>query len=143
MKILIIIIAVFWVGLKAYKGMQKSFVNPEEAVDEPQQAETPRPAFESLFSDEEPVAVETSTFEEEEQAAGYYTYESTATFQAQESERPVWNAPEQPERQTKPAHRAAMVADEPEETSAQPFDLRKAIIYQTILHNKYTLEPSL
>jgi len=117
---LIIMLAVLWVGYKAYKGVRKTFADPEETVGTPtfshdETAEEPENPF--VYEYEE----EPSTFEEEEKAAGYYTYETTEAPAAQ---------PETP-------RVAAMVAEVPEVESEQPFDLRQAVIYQTILHNKY------
>ena len=117
---LIIMITVLWVGFKAYKGVRKTFADPEATVG--------TPTFSHDETDEEPESPfvydyeeEPSTFVEEEKAAGYYTYETT----------------EEPAAQPETPRVAAMVAEVPEEEYGQPFDLRQAVIYQTILNNKY------
>ena len=84
---------------------------------------------------------EAGTFEEEEKAAGYYTYESTSTYEPYEAANPAKS--DEPRRQAQAPRMAAMVADEPDEDAGQAFDLRQAIIYQTILHNKYNTALSL
>ena len=149
---IIIMIAVLWAGLKAYKGVRKTFAEPEATATEPQQTGSPRPAYESLFGDtEDDEAAENpyafgdddapATFEEEEEAAGYYTYESTHVEEASEPARP--GKAEEPARKASAPRMAAMVAPESDEEATQPFDLRQAVIFQTILHNKYNPELSL
>lgn len=149
---LIITVAILWVGLKAYKGVRKTFADPEGTTVEPQQTDSPRPAFETLFDDDEADGMQQSpygyeaydeagTFEEEEKAAGYYTYESTSAEEPYEAANPAKS--EEPRRQAQAPRMAAMVADEPDEDAGQAFDLRQAIIYQTILHNKYNTALSL
>jgi len=149
---LLITIAILWIGLKAYKGVRKNFAEPEATANEPQQTGSPRPAYESLFGDteddveaENPYAFgdddEPATFEEEEEAAGYYTYESTHVEEASEPARP--EKAEKPVRQGSAPRMAAMVAPESDEEATQPFDLRQAVIFQTILNNKYNPELSL
>lgn len=83
----------------------------------------PAPAVESLFEEEQDEPLPQS-FEDEEREAGYFSYE---TINAMKESRPFEEVftPSVPE--TEP-HEAPLFGD---------FDLRQAIIYQTILHNEY------
>ena len=85
--------------------------------------EGPIPEMEPPFNEDEENPFPTS-FEEEERAAGYYSYE-TIDQPEQESLREEYEED----------------FDEEDEMIEQPigrgFDLRQAIIYQTILHNDF------
>lgn len=127
---LIILITIAYIGWKAYKGVRKNFtVDTDDTVNEPQ-ADTPRPAFESLFDEEETNNTPYS-FEEEEKAAGYYTYESTEEINPSTAQ----------DLQPSPVSMVSEVEETQPEMPA--FDLRQAVIYQTILNNKYNPEVSL
>lgn len=149
---IIITAVILWVGLKAYKSVRKNFADPEEPSVAPHQTDYPRPAYESLFGDEKSDGMEGNpydyevddvrpTFADEEKTAGYYTYESTTT---EESMAPVYSeTPAEPSRQTKAPQMEETVDSESCEACGQPFDLRQAVIYFSILHNQYNKEMSL
>lgn len=92
---------------------------------------TVRNAFESLF--DEPKAQEgngtSSTFASEAASAGYYSYETSSSATDRRAAAHVATSAQS----VRPVRPATARAEE--EVTA--FDLRQAIIYQTILDNKY------
>ncbi len=83
----------------------------------------PAPAVESLFEEEQDEPLPQS-FEDEEREAGYFSYE---TIDAVEENRPFEEVSVTP-----------VIEDERYDSPLfGDFDLRQAIIYQTILHNEY------
>ena len=116
-----------WFGLSVRKAYRKQVSELESGT--ASTAGTVKNAFESLF-DEATKVEETgrsSSFANEAASAGYYSYESTAS-----------NAKSSAAANATPHARVAMpVAERNVEADATGFDLRQAIIYQTILTNKY------
>ena len=83
----------------------------------------PAPAVESLFDEEQDEPFPQS-FEDEEREAGYFSYE---TIDAVEENRPFEEVSVAP-----------VIEDERYDSPLfGGFDLRQAVIYQTILHNEY------
>ena len=126
----LITIIVLWVGLKAYrKGMRTTAAHPEDSAEGPQQPTSyPRPSYESLFEEDEE--------EQEEQPMEVPSYFSYETLEEEDKEQ----HPAAAAREAQPQRPVVVAEEEPAETPA--FDLRQAVIYQTILHNKYNPEMS-
>ncbi len=124
----IIFLAVaLWFGLSIRKAYRKQMSELESET--ASSAGTVKNAFESLFNEstEGEEAARSSSFANEAASAGYYSYESTASnSRARAAARPAQTA--------KPA---MPVAERSVEADATAFDLRQAVIYQTILDNKY------
>ena len=125
---LIFLAVALWFGVKVRKAYQKQMSELESgaASDEG----TVKSTFESLFN-ESPDKTEsepaTSSFASEAANAGYYSYEAPASTGRRATEAPKWTA-----------HKAKVAVD-PVQIEQEPvaFDLRQAVIYQTILTNKY------
>ena len=126
---LIFLVVALWFGVKMRNAYRKQMSELES--DTASDKGTVRSTFESLF--DEPQTQEgreaSSTFASEAASAGYYSYETSSSAtdrraaahaaMSAQSVRPVRPAPFQAEAEV-PA-----------------FDLRQAVIYQTILDNKY------
>ena len=124
----IIFLAVaLWFGLSIRKAYRKQMSELESET--ASSAGTVKNAFESLFNEpsEGEEAARSSSFANEAASAGYYSYESTASnSRGRAAARPAQTT------------RVAMpVAERSVEADATAFDLRQAVIYQTILDNKY------
>lgn len=98
---------------------------------------TVKSMFESLFDDEpsqqhEETEKASPSFASEAASAGYYSYETSSNAKSFRSTRANVNS-------TRPSQMAQPVkpAEVQVEADATAFDLRQAIIYQTILDNKY------
>ena len=137
---LIVLAVILWVGYKAYKSISKTLADSEGGSEAPSQG-TVRSAFESLFEEESNHSFSSTvkpgaSFSDEERASGYFTYEdvtqSSATQQSQPQ--PRTRSAKQAAKTTKQAPASAAMADNGERSS---FDLRQAVIYQTILNNQY------
>jgi len=117
---------ILWIGLRSYKSVRKQLSDLEDSANG--KGASPKPAFESLFDESEPSEM---NFAEEEASAGYYSYESTPTpptsFESRAS--------------TSGKHQVGSVGyAESEEVRSNGFDLRQAIVYDTILRAKYAPE---
>lgn len=129
---ILIVVLILWIAVRSHAVQAKRKAEKENAASEPSQPSfhSARSAFESLF-DEEVKSTETHTsFDQEERSAGYYSYESF--------EEPDLN----PGRTTADTVSSpkAWTNDGGSDSSKPDFDLRQAIIYQTILSNKYLEE---
>ena len=123
MKFFLFIMAIIlWVGLRSYKTVRKQMSDPEDV---PQPRPSSRPAYEALF---ENLQGKEMSFAEEERKAGYFTYES-------ESVQPVKASPKPRTAETK-----TVVEATNEKVQDSVFDLRQAIVYNTILKAKYVPE---
>ena len=126
---LIFLAVALWFGVKMRNAYRKQMSELES--DTASDQGTVRSTFESLF--DEPKEQESngtsSTFASEAASAGYYSYEtsSSATNRRAAANAAMSAQPKRPVR-------AAIVQTEADATA---FDLRQAIIYQTILDNKY------
>ena len=133
---LLLLIALFILG-SGFLGKLKS--NRQE-IESEGEATPPRKtkatAFESLFEESDSQA-QPSSFEDEERAAGYFSYETinTAAAVGQPMGNVAMNVGE-----TR-ADNEALVSTE--QLASNDFDLRQAVIYHTILYNKYLPEPQL
>ena len=133
---LIFLVVALWFGLRIRKAYQKQM--SELGGDTPSDEGTVKNAFESLF-DDSPKAKPThasSPFSSEVGSAGYFSYESDAAntmSSTGRSSRPSYQAVP-----TMPVDSTSVVGNEP--GNAVDFDLRQAIIYDTILNNKYLSE---
>ena len=130
---LIFLVVALWFGLSIRKAYHKqlSELGSEAASD----AGTVKNAFESLF-DESGQAEEvnySTSFAKEAASAGYYSYEgATSTTDSRVAAKSAMSAQSpRPFRPTEPKTAVQAVPD------ATAFDLRQAVIYQTILTNKY------
>ena len=113
---LIIIALVLWVGLKSYKSVRQQMADPENS------AEVKEPASASV------------TFAEEECSAGYYSYETVEDINADQNSKvdDIFS-----QQNNVMSVDASEMKDSGNEIN---FDLRQAVIYQTILSNKYLSE---
>ncbi len=123
----LITILILWMGFKAYrKGVRRTAAHPEDSAEGTQQPTAyPRPSFESLFEEDDE--------EKDEEAPSYFSYETLEEEERQQQ-------PVAAVRETRPQEPVVAAVEEPVETPA--FDLRQAVIYQTILNNKYNPEMS-
>ena len=123
----LITILILWMGFKAYrKGVRRTAAHPEDSAEGTQQPIAyPRPSFESLFEEDDE--------EKDEEAPSYFSYETLEEEERQQQ-------PVAAVRETRPQEPVVAAVEEPVETPA--FDLRQAVIYQTILNNKYNPEMS-
>ena len=127
---LIFLAVALWFGLSIRKAYRKqmSELESETASSEG----TVKNAFESLFDDaREEVETEGSPmFANEAASAGYYSYEGTTSkAKSRKSVNSTMSAPT--------ARIVDMSVSEQRDTGSTVFDLRQAVIYQTILDNKY------
>ena len=127
---LLFLVVALWFGVKlrnAYRKQMSELENDTVASD----SGTLKSAFESLFDEpqQDMEEDESSTFASEAASAGYYSYETSSSAT---NHRAAANAAMSA--QPKSPVRAATVQTEADATA---FDLRQAIIYQTILDNKY------
>lgn len=126
---LLIVAVILWVALRSNAAKAKRKAAMEESASQPSQPSysSVRSAFESLFAEEDEAQSVNSTFAEEGKKAGYYSYETV------DEPEPMYAQAETA------ANRSACPnpAETEEKPSAADFDLRQAIIYQTILSNKY------
>lgn len=131
---LLIVTVVLWIALRTHAAKAKRNAETEDAAPRPSQPSygSVRSAFESLFDDEEREASAAPSFSQEEAQAGYYSYESM-----DEPEESPIHAKVDPTLNSTEAVKAVETLDGPK---ALDFDLRQAIIYQTILSNKYLNE---
>lgn len=136
---LTILILVLWFGLSARKAWRKALgdLESEPKGDAASQQGTVKSAFESLFDTNrekvDSARKVTSNFATEASEAGYFSYESSVD--ATTSDRPIFkSAPKARPMQSET--RATQSAGELL-TEASAFDLRQAVVYQTILTNKY------
>ena len=129
-----ILILVLWFGLTARKAYRKALSGlesePEGSTAAPKG--TVKSAFETLFDEvRKPQSGMrgSSTFASEAASAGYYSYETTGDVAkgraAANAARPA------------PTAQTMRPAEVRVEADATAFDLRQAVIYQTILTNKY------
>ena len=126
---LLIVAVILWVALRSNAAKAKRKAGMEESASQPSQPSysSVRSAFESLFAEEDEAQSVNSTFAEEGKKAGYYSYETV-----DESEPMYAHADTEANRSA-----TSNPAETEEKPSAADFDLRQAIIYQTILSNKY------
>lgn len=131
MKTFLLILAVIlWVAIRANAAKVKRESRIDDASEPSQPGYDPvRSAFESLF-DEDLEAESTRAYSaQEDTGADDYSYE---TMNEPEPE-PTFDKPE-----TEPIRNAySKVAKAADEAVVSDFDLRQAVIYQTILSNKY------
>lgn len=136
---LIIMTVVLILGVRTYKGVRK-FATDSEVLTSESVPQTARPAFESLF-DEEDGQKGMYTFEQEEQSAGYFTYETAEPVVVNKSSKKTRRKQMASEKAVESRGdeylRQVSVAEDSEYEN-QGFDLRQAVIYQTILNNKYS-----
>ena len=112
---LIIIALVLWVGLKSYKSVRQQMADLENSAD----AEEPKAS---------------TTFVEEERSAGYYSYKTVEEVN-------VENVPHTEDVSVRQDEAIQAGASDTKDTGNDiNFDLRQAVIYQTILNNKYLSE---
>lgn len=130
---LIITVAVLYVGIKLYKAGRNLSGDSEVKTSE-SQPQTAQPAFESLF-DEQDGDAGMPSFEEEERSAGYFTYEDIASEVAAEAT-PMKSKKHHKQKSAVERESTLQLEEEPVQETVD-FDLRQAIIYQTILNNKY------
>lgn len=131
---LLILTVILWIALRTHVAQAKRKAEMEKSAPEPSQPSrsSVRSAFESLFDEEEKEASDRSSFAQEEAKAGYYSYETVDEPEVE----PVY-AKVDPTLKRKSWTNVAETEEEPSEID---FDLRQAIIYQTILSNKYLNE---
>ena len=135
---LTILIIVLWFGLLARKAWRKALsdLESEPKGDTAPQQGTVKSAFDSLFDTARETVSNTwkgsSTFAKEASEAGYFSYESSTDSS---SERPVFKSAPKARPVQSEVRVSQPVADLLPE--APVFDLRQAVIYQTILSNKY------
>ena len=126
---LLIVAVILWVALRSNAAKAKRKAAMEESASQPSQPSysSVRSAFESLFAEEDEAQSVNSTFAEAGKKAGYYSYETV------DEPEPMYAHADTA------ANRSATSnpAETEEKPSAADFDLRQAIIYQTILSNKY------
>ena len=130
---LIFLAVALWFGLSIRKAYRKQMSELESET--ASTAGTVKNAFESLFDelDKSEETSQSSTFANEAASAGYYSYETTTSgSQGRPAANPTMSA--QSARTVRPAVQPAVVQTEADATA---FDLRQAVIYQTILTNKY------
>ncbi|MBQ6069016.1 MAG: hypothetical protein IJK84_05890 [Bacteroidales bacterium] len=130
---LIFLAVALWFGLSVRKAFRKqvSELESETASSEG----TVKNAFESLFDEvmTEEKESRNSTFAKEAASAGYYSYESTASApQGRAAAHSAMSA-----QAAKTPHPVASKSEVLTDNEAISFDLRQAVIYQTILTNKY------
>ena len=127
---LLFLVVALWFGVKmrnAYRKQMSELENDTVASD----SGTLKSAFESLFDEpqQDMEEGESSAFASEAASAGYYSYETSSS-----ATDPRAAAHAAMSAQSVRPFRPATVQAEEEVTA---FDLRQAIIYQTILDNKY------
>ena len=132
---LIFLAVALWFGLKVRKAYQKQM--SELGSGTPSDEGTVKNAFESLFDDTQEArpSSASSPFSSEVGSAGYFSYE-TETAQGMSSSKP--SQPLYHAASSQPAGSASVVGNDA--AGAVDFDLRQAIIYDTILNNKYLSE---
>ena len=132
---LIFLAVALWFGLKVRKAYQKQM--SELGGGTPSDEGTVKNAFESLFDDRQEAKPSnaSSPFSSEVGSAGYFSYETEAAncMPSGRASRPSYQAVS-----TKPADVASVASNDA--AGAVDFDLRQAIIYDTILNNKYLSE---
>ena len=136
---LLIMVAVLWFGLTVRKARLKAM---REAESEPEVASaapkgTVKSAFESLFDsvpepEEADIKKRSFSFADETSEAGYFSYESPVD---DTHEQPIFKSA--PKTTTKKSEYGSTHTAQETLPDAQSFDLRQAVIYQTILTNKY------
>lgn len=114
---------VLWVGFRASKSVRKTAADLEGVTETP--TEPRHTAFDSLFEESESDYAQ-SSFPQEEASMGYFSYETMA--EPVLTPAPKTATPKAPKKERK-----AVEAEQEQ----QGFDLRQAVIYQTILTNKY------
>ena len=130
---LIFLAVALWFGLSIRKAYRKQVSELESNTASSEG--TVKNAFESLFDelDKAEGTNQSSTFANEAASAGYYSYETTTSSPTgREAARPAMSA--QSVRTARPEVQPAVVQAEADATA---FDLRQAVVYQTILTNKY------
>ncbi|GEM_PF-1786503 len=134
MKYLLFILGiVLWVGIGSRKSLRKSISAQED--DSHTSDSGMRSAFESLFADQPKAA---PSFAEEEASAGYFTYESEPVSTASNM-----SSFQNPVSMDSPIGHSSQVMTETSEIVPPGFDLRQAIIYNSILTAKYIPEANL
>ena len=128
---LLFLVVALWFGVKLRNMYRKQMSELENGSADTDQG-TVRSAFESLFDESVQFEGEkkaSSTFASEAASAGYYSYETSSSAT---DRRATANTA-----MSAQSVRAARPAPVLSEADATAFDLRQAIIYQTILDNKY------
>lgn len=127
--ILFIIGLVLWAGISARSKVRKQLSDLEDASNGQQTSSSP--AYESLFAEH---MQEKRSFAEEEAAAGYFTYET---------EKPSDESQTSQSASVKSPFVQTVKVANTDEGSSTVFDLRQAIVYNTILKAKYIPEVNL
>ncbi len=136
--VFLILTVVLWIVIRYASSKAKQNAETDATASEPSQPSfsSVRSAFESLFEDEEAEAEPTySSFAQEEAQAGYYSYENVE--ESEVDAEPSRATSTQTTTTTTECSTMAPAAETEEPLAPQDFDLRQAIIYQTILSNKY------
>ena len=132
---LIFLAVALWFGLKVRKAYQKQ--TSELGSGTPSDEGTVKNAYESLFDDTQEARPSnaSSPFSSEVGSAGYFSYETEAanSMPSGRASRPSYQAVS-----TQPADMTSVASNDG--AGAVDFDLRQAIIYDTILNNKYLSE---
>ena len=132
---LIFLAVALWFGLKVRKAYQKQM--SELGSGTPSDEGTVKNAYESLFDDTQEARPSnaSSPFSSEVGSAGYFSYETEAanSMPSGRASRPSYQAVS-----TQPADMTSVASNDG--VGAVDFDLRQAIIYDTILNNKYLSE---
>ena len=120
---LYITLIVLWIGAALYRSVRKARIQDAESGLE--DFVSAKPAYESLFEEE----TQGSYTQEEKPFSNYFSYENEPEPMHSKPSKPN---PVREEKVTTPA-----TATEKETVRNAEFDLRQAVIYQTILNNKY------
>ena len=130
---LLFLVVALWSGVKMRNAYRKQMSELESGTASDQS--TLNSTFESLFDESRQQAGEEegadSTFASEAASAGYYSYETSSSATDRKTAANTFR-PAQTMRPVRPATVQVQT-----EADAMAFDLRQAIIYQTILDNKY------
>ncbi len=120
---LYITLIVLWIGVALYRSVRKARIQDAESGLE--DFVSAKPAYESLFEEE----THGSYTQEEKPFSNYFSYESEPE--------PMHSKPSNPNPVREEKVATPATATEKETVRNAEFDLRQAVIYQTILNNKY------
>ena len=120
---LYITLIVLWIGVALYRSVRKARIQDAESGLE--DFVSAKPAYESLFEEE----TQGSYTQEEKPFSNYFSYENEPE--------PMHSKPSKPNPVREEKVATPATATEKETVRNAEFDLRQAVIYQTILNNKY------
>jgi len=141
MEILVIIGCLLLIGFRGFRKMKAAFSDWEASTGP--KSDSSQSAFEQMCADENEVKEKVPSFGDEEREAGYFSYECASELAAEKDASASHTFFGDAIRRSRESVNMASVEkpgkaeDDNTDDSGLDFDLRQAVIHQTILSNPY------